>query len=67
MSLGESGFGTVYTGLHLSDVYLFMFLGKGGFGTVYTGLRLSDGKLVAIKHVAKSKISSWETVRKVTY
>ena len=38
-------------------------IGKGGFGTVYSGRRRVDGRLVAIKHVARAKITDWDMVR----
>lgn len=37
-------------------------LGKGGFGTVYSGTRLRDHHQVAIKHIAKEKVTGWDNL-----
>ena len=37
-------------------------LGKGGFGIVYAGIRKKEKTKVAIKHIAKSKLTGMEMV-----
>merc|ERR1719347_1686510 len=34
-------------------------LGKGGFGVVYSGIRVRDNAKVAIKHIARNKVTDW--------
>jgi len=36
-------------------------IGKGGFGVVYNGIRVVDNLPVAIKHVARAKVTDWVT------
>ena len=49
--------------LYFDKTYsLHKVLGKGGFGTVYAASRKKDGKPLAVKHIARSKVSTWKKV-----
>ena len=37
-------------------------LSKRGFGLVYAGVRVCDGKEVSIKHMARTKVTDWQSV-----
>ena len=37
-------------------------IGSGGFGRVYSGTRIKDNIPVAIKDIAKAKVTSWAKV-----
>ena len=47
----------------LKDCYfLDSVIGEGGFGKVHDGVRIEDGARVAIKFVAKNKVTDWTTM-----
>ena len=49
---------------HFEKLYkVSSILGKGGFGTVYAGVSVQDGRKVAIKQIAKNRVSEMVMVR----
>ncbi|XP_033930095.1 LOW QUALITY PROTEIN: serine/threonine-protein kinase pim-1-like [Melopsittacus undulatus] len=60
----DSGSGSVSRVGHDKETFERLYrmgplLGRGGFGSVYSGVRLGDNTPVAIKQVARERISSW--------
>jgi serine/threonine protein kinase len=53
----------LFTSGSLEDSYeVGELLGNGGYGIVYAGIRKKDKMKVAIKHIAKGKVTGMEMV-----